>query len=469
MRDIGRTNAAITAAGWAVGLLVTALVLWSPFVAFGYRNPALHLMLDTVDACVALLVAYLVYGRFTREGRLQDLLLTNGLVLLAVSGLVLSYAADALSRFAPGTLDVWLPLTVRVLGGLLIAAAALAGDVSVRRFVRRRPSSTISAAVVLLVLAVCVALWTLRTQLPLALDPGYVPTSTDGPLIGAHSLFVVGQAIAALSFFVASVAFTVQATRRDDELLRWLGPACALGAFARVNYALFPSLYTDWLYTGDFLRTGCYLLLLVGAMREMKQYWSAQARAAVLDDRRRLARELHDGVVQELGFIRAESHSLSEDTPSRPRIIRSCDRALDEARAAVHALGRAGDEPLGFILHRAARELAERYRVNLEVDLDDSVEADADQKHALMRIAREAVSNAVRHGKAERVWVRLSQDQERRRLTIQDDGTGFDVPAVVASGGGYGLTSMRERARALPGSFSLEAASDSGSVVTVTW
>ena len=60
MRDIGRTNATITAAGWAVGLLVTALVLWSPVLAFGYRNPALHLMLDTVDACVALLVAYLV-------------------------------------------------------------------------------------------------------------------------------------------------------------------------------------------------------------------------------------------------------------------------------------------------------------------------------------------------------------------------------------------------------------------------
>ncbi len=469
MRDIGRTNATITAAGWAVGLLVTALVLWSPVLAFGYRNPALHLMLDTVDACVALLVAYLVYGRFTREGRLQDLLLANGLVLLAVSGLVLSYAADALSRFAAGTFDIWLPLAVRILGGLLIAASALAGDISARRFIRRRPSEAIAAGVILAVLLLSFALWSLRTDLPLALDPTYVPTSTDGPLTAAHPLFILGQAIAALSFFVASIAFTVQATRRNDELLRWLGPACALGAFARVNYALFPSLYTDWLYTGDFLRTGCYLLLLIGAMREMKQYWSAQARAAVLDDRRRLARELHDGVVQELGYIRSESHSLSEDTPSRPRIIRSCDRALDEARAAVHALGRAGDEPLGFILHRGARELAERYRVNLEVDLDDSVDADIEQKHALMRITREAVSNAVRHGKAERVWVRLSQDGAHRQLSIQDDGTGFDVPAVVAAGGGYGLTSMRDRARALPGSFTLEAASDSGSLVTVTW
>lgn len=469
MRDLRLTNATITAAGWAVGLIVTALVLWSPLLVFGYRNPSLHLVLDSVDACVALLVAYLVYGRFTRKGRLQDLLLANGLVLLALSGLVLSYIAEALSRSNAGTFDIWLPVTVRVLGGLLIVAAALSGAAPARRFVHKRPSAMISGAMILVVTLVAVALWSLRDQLPVALDPTYVPTSSDSPFTAAHPVLVLGQAIAAVSFLIASIAFTVQATRRNDELLRWLGPACALGGFARVNYALFPSLYTEWLYTGDFLRTGCYVLLLVGAMREMKKYWSAQARAAVLDDRRRLARELHDGVIQELIYIRSESHSLDTGVASRARIIAACDRALDEARAAVQALGRAGDEPLGFMLHRAARELAERYRVNLEVDLDDSINAEPDQKHALMRITREAVSNAVRHGKAERVWVRLTQDGTDRHLTIQDDGTGFDIPATVAASAGYGLTSMRDRARALPGSFTVEAESGSGSVVTVTW
>jgi signal transduction histidine kinase len=469
MRDVRLTNATITAVGWAVGLIVTGLVLWSPLLVFGYRNPSLHLVLDSVDACVALLVAYLVYGRFTRKGRLQDLLLANGLVLLALSGLVLSYIAEAVSGSNAGAFDVWLPLTVRVLGGLLIVAAALSGATPARRFVRKRPAAMISGAMFLVVSLAAVALWSMRNELAVALDPSYVPTSSDLPFTAAHPLLVLGQAIAALSFLIASIAFTVQATRRNDELLRWLGPACALGGFARVNYALFPSLYTEWLYTGDFLRTGCYVLLLVGAMREMKQYWSAQARAAVLDDRRRLARELHDGVIQELIYIRAESHTLQPDVAARARIIGACDRALDEARAAVQALGRAGDEPLGFMLHRAARELAERYRVNLEVDLDDSINADPDQKHALMRITREAVSNAVRHGKAERVWVRLTQDGTDRHLMIQDDGTGFDVPATVAAGAGYGLTSMRDRARALPGSLRVEAESSSGSVVTVTW
>jgi signal transduction histidine kinase len=86
-----------------------------------------------------------------------------------------------------------------------------------------------------------------------------------------------------------------------------------------------------------------------------------------------------------------------------------------------------------------------------------------------MRITREAVSNAVRHGKAERVWVRLTQAGSERHLSIQDDGVGFDFPATEAAGVGYGLVSMRDRARSLPGSLRVESGPDAGSTVTVTW
>jgi signal transduction histidine kinase len=135
----------------------------------------------------------------------------------------------------------------------------------------------------------------------------------------------------------------------------------------------------------------------------------------------------------------------------------------------VHALGRPEDEPLGFVLHRTARELADRFKVNLEIDVDDSITADSDQRHALMRITREAVSNAVRHGDAHRVQVRLLREGEQRQLAISDDGKGFDVDRAFAHGSGYGLISMRDRARSLPGSFSLDAECGRGSLVTVKW
>jgi signal transduction histidine kinase len=463
-RSWRRSPAAFTAAGWLVGLTVTALILGTPYLVFGYHNPSLHLVLDSVDGCVALLVSYLVYGRYRRTRGLRELLLAEGLFLLAVAGLGLTLLLGLFQNFRPETFDVWLPLTVRVVGAALIAAAALAGGTRVRpewqRWIAVTPWTLLALA--------AVVLWLQGDSLPVAVDAS-PPASAQRPVITGHPVLLVAQGFTALSFVVASVGFTTQAARRRDELLLWLGPACGLAAFARVNYLLFPSLYTGWLYTGDLLRTGFYLVLLVGAAREIGKYWSAQARAAVLEDRRRLARELHDGVVQEIGFIRAEAHNVSAQPELAERIISACDRARDEARAAIDALGRTPDEPLGFVLHRAAREIADRYQGHLEVDLDDTVTADLDQRHALVRITREAVSNALRHGHAARVLIRLGRDQNGRRLVVEDDGSGFDLEAVSTGNNGYGLTSMRERAQALPGKFCLASTPGHGTKVGVSW
>jgi signal transduction histidine kinase len=454
---------ALTAAGWGVGLAVTVLIVGTPYLLFGYHSPSMHLVLGTIDACVALLVSYLVYGRFLRSRAVQDLLLAQGLLLLALAGLGLVLFLHLFEEARPGTLDVWLPLALRTLGALLIVVASLAGDRRVsgvgRRFGRLAPWALIGAGLGLM--------WLLRGTLPVALQEN-PPSSAGQPVLTGHPALVVLQGVAAVCFLVASLAFTVRATRRDDELLRWLGPACALAAFARLNYVLFPSLYSDWLYTGDLLRTGSYLLLLVGAAREIGDYWSAQARAAILEDRRRLARELHDGVVQELAYIRAETRLHQVGGAATDQVLAACDRALDESRAAVDALGRRGDEPLSEMLSRAARQVADRYGARLDIDLDPSVTADTEQRHALLRITREAVSNAIRHGGAGRVCLRLRRDAEGSRLLVEDDGTGFDVDEASRSTG-FGLTSMRERAAALPGSFEIRSGPQGGTTVGVTW
>jgi signal transduction histidine kinase len=455
----------LTASGWLLGAAVTGLILGTPYLVFGYHSPSLHVVLDSVDGCVALLVAYLLLGRFTRSRLLQDLLLAQGLLLFGIAGLAPTVFQGLVDDGPPETLDAWLPMTVRVVAATLVAAAAFAG----RRAARRGWTRAGWALPLLVVATALVVLWLSRDSLPPAIgtDP---PLSAQRPVITGHPVLLLAQGLCAVEFFVASVAFTLQARDRRDELLITLGPALALGAFARVNYVIFPSLYSNWLYTGDLLRTGCYLVLLVGAAREISQYWSAQARAAVLDDRRRLARELHDGVIQELGYIRAEAMSVGRDEDASRRITASCDRALDEARAAVDALGRTPDQPLSVVLHQAALQVAERYGGSLELDLDDSVTADVHQRHALVRIIREAVSNALRHGQAARVWVRLACDHGGRgRLVVRDNGRGFDVDQTRARSRGYGLTSMRERALGLPGSFAITSAPEQGTEVEVSW
>ncbi|MCK6208973.1 hypothetical protein KZX45_00250 [Georgenia sp. EYE_87] len=454
----------LTAGGWGVGLVVTAFILGTPYLVFGYHSPSLHLVLDTVDGCVALLLAYLLHGRFVRTNRLQDLLLAQGLFLLALAGLGLTLLLGALPTARPDTLNVWLPLSLRLLGALFVLASALAGDR------RARPGFAVWRHAVpwLLLIAAFGLLAPNHELLPPALAAS-PPPSAQRPVITGHALLLVSHGLAALCFGVASVAFAVHASRRHDELLRWVGPALALGAWARINYLLFPSLYSDWLYTGDLLRTGCYLLLLVGAGREIGEYWSSQAQAAVLEDRRRLARELHDGVVQELGYIRAEACGGLRDPGTADRILASADRALDEARGAIDALGHSVDEPLGAMLQRAARQVSERHGGRLETELDLSVTADAEQRHALVRITREAVSNALRHGRAQRVVLTVAGGERGQRLAVRDDGLGFDVEAARRQSRGYGLTSMHDRALALPGTLTIESRHGKGTEVSVRW
>ena len=451
----------LLAAGF--GVVVTVLILLTPYLSFGVRSSSAHLALNAVDAFVALLVAYLLHGRFLRSRRWRDALLSQALVLLAISGLGL----DLLSGLGDENWEdlwVWTSLAVRLIGAACFLVAALAGERPAPRARHPRWSMLPLVAGVALVIAVLVLV---RSWLPEALPHTNVPESAERPLLTGHPLLLLAQGLSAAAFAMAAVLFTVRGSRSDDELLRWLGPACALGAFARLNYLFFPSLYTEWLYTGDVLRTSTYLLLLVGAAREIRQYWAAQSALAIAEDRRRQARELHDGVVQELGYIRGEAGLLA--TEASHRIVAACDRALDEARAVVHLLDSEPHESLSETLRRSLLQLSERYTLDLALDLDPRVQADGEQRHALLRIAREAVGNAARHSNAHRVRVALRAETEARTLTVTDDGLGFDLGAARARGTTYGLTSMCERARGLPGRLEIDSTPERGTTVRVTW
>ena len=182
------------------------------------------------------------------------------------------------------------------------------------------------------------------------------------------------------------------------------GRRATLAAFAHLNYLFFPSLYSDWVYTGDFLRLGFYLLILVGTGREIQTYWHRLAQVAVLEERRRMARELHDGLAQELAFVVAETSG-----PARA----AGERALDESRRAIAALTRPVDEPLDVALVQAAEEVARRVGTQLRFAVASDLEASADTREALIRI--------VARGRDERgpPWRRergSSRARERQRV-----------------------------------------------------
>ena len=446
---------------------MTLAVLTLPFVRFAYRAPALHIVLETADALIALLVGYLVYGRFQQTRRLQEFLLVLGLCAVAVGNLVLTALPSAVTLSSDNQFSGWAALAIRFLGTVLLSTAAIITS-GIRIPARR--GLLVGVALAALVLAIGIAGLVWGGRLPATVDPAADLGDATRPRLVAHPLVLATLSVSAVLYSVAAVAFVRRSDRRGDEFFRWVGAGCTLAAASQVHYVLFPSLYSEYVYTGDLLRLGFYLLLLVGAVREIRSYWELRTSAAVLEARRRMARDLHDGLAQELAFLWSQSRALAGGPPTERAVERiggAASRALDEARRAIAALTRPLDEPIGRVLQQVADDLGNRYDVKVVSTVDPDVEVSPVEGEALVRIASEAVRNAVRHGHARQIDIVLCA--EPLLLSIVDDGRGFvDGHAVAGPTGGFGMTSMRERATVLRADFSVTSRPGHGARVEVT-
>lgn len=176
-------------------------------------------------------------------------------------------------------------------------------------------------------------------------------------------------------------------------------------------------------------------------------------RLAVLEERQRLARELHDTVSQELfsvamllGAIRhTDSERLSEVQHQLALAEEGARRAQATMRGLIHALRplELGDRNLIGAIRAVLDEIQERQGIAAEFNTSDVGDLPPSIEDALFRIAQEALSNAVRHGKPRRISVAVSHQDHVLLMTVRDNGEGFDVSTSVPH---VGLLSMRERA-----------------------
>jgi len=187
-----------------------------------------------------------------------------------------------------------------------------------------------------------------------------------------------------------------------------------------------------------------------------------------LEERQRLARELHDSVSQALYGISLGVHTaLALFDTDRVKAREALDYALSlahaglaEMRALIFELRPESLEREGLVaaLTRHADALRARHRLTVDLSLCEEPDVPLSVKEALYRIAQEALQNAVKHAHPERLDVRLSCTPDGVRLDVCDDGVGFDPSADYP--GHLGLQSMRERALNLGGA--LEIVSEHG-------
>jgi signal transduction histidine kinase len=445
-----------------VGLALTLVFTSVPAIDPAYQNRSLHVAKETAGALVLLLVAALLFGRFRLTGRLSDLLTLAGVVVLAGKNLVFSVLGAILIETSGG-LTTWRTTGAGMLGATLLAAAALAPDRRLRD--RRR-------AVALTTLSCLAALGTLIViadvfELPAAFSEE-PETRSELQYLSQNAELLVADVGATILFLIAGFAFGRRAEREDDEFQMWLGVGAMIAAMAYLNYSLFPSAYTDFLYVGDIFRVAAIVAWGIGTIREIGRFQAGYARAAVLEERRRVARDIHDGVAQELAFISSQMPELAVKPGSEEaadEIMESVQRALDETRGAISALGRPVHEPFELALASTAEEVAGRLGADLRLDMDAGVAVPPAWEEALPRIVREAVSNAVRHGKARTITVCL-RDGDGVLLRVTDDGRGFNVtdPRAETS---FGLIGMRERTESLGGEFRLYSQPGRGTSVEV--
>jgi signal transduction histidine kinase len=211
------------------------------------------------------------------------------------------------------------------------------------------------------------------------------------------------------------------------------------------------------------------------AIENARLYQQAQQLAAV-EERQRLARELHDSVSQALYGVALgarTARTLLDRDPAKATepveyVLSLAEAGLAEMRALIFELRPESLELEGLVAGLEKQSSALRARHNIEVNAELCPEPDAPLpvKEAISRIAQEAMHNTVKHARATQVTLRLRQHNGALELEVEDDGRGFDPTQPYA--GHLGLRSMRERAAKLGGEISMESAPGDGARIRVS-
>jgi signal transduction histidine kinase len=335
-------------------------------------------------------------------------------------------------------------------------------------------------------------LWQART------GPGWRRTAIDSLLATAGVALVTGI-IAAVQLYPRLPSIVLMYLLLIITLASIRGSYAAVLASALASFS-FDFFFTPPLYefsfadlTSDdlldpwvFLATGIIAGQLVVTLRRYAEqarhrgqetrHLSEQAQQlAAVQERHRLARELHDSLSQDLYSIRLGVHIAREALNSDPEeaiaaleyVIALADAGMAEMRALIFELRPDSLAPEGLIgaINKQVAVLRTRYKLTVDAQLSEEPPLSLERKQALYFIAQEALHNIVKHAYASTITLRLTSREGELILEVSDDGKGFDPTGPFT--GHLGLLSMQERAAQIGGTCSIESAPGRGTYCRV--
>jgi signal transduction histidine kinase len=439
-----------------VVLLALALSAFIPGAHFELQTASDQAAVETAATLISALAAILFLQRFWRHLRLRSLLLASGLAVIACSNLGAGLLLAG-NLVLAGHSAAWIVLGGRLGGWLLIAGSAVVSDRHLRRPTRvelRRIALAAGAIVVAGGLLLGLTAHTTSYEI------------LHGEPLGDPTATLVAQILLALITGVAAVAFRGEASRDGSPSARLLALACAFAAASALAACASPAFYATHVGIADILRLGWLAALFACVCVE----WSLDERHAPLHalarERRRMAADVHDLIMQDLSFALANARTLVDDPArgdSASTVVSAGERALAGARDVVSGLTEQRSLPIAAAVEGSVRTAARQTPVRFRAGGGTvaTAQPDAPTCDALVHIAREAVTNAVKHARADTIEVALEREDEWR-LVVVDDGRGFDA---ASGGSGFGLASMRLQAEALGGTLLVRSAPVGGTMV----
>ena len=458
----------ITAFAFMLGGALALSLAFDIFRPVALSHPEFAAMVEACAVLAASAGARAFRVNFAATGRLRDLLLCAALVLLA--------AVTVASLAGPEVLELRSPTVLAgapMIGGLLAAACCLAAALTpgvLRAGARGRWGWIGVGAGVAAAAGAELASWLLRRELvPLVANTGAHWFS----LPKAHPLTLLLVIVSALLSALAAGLFLSDTDQSNRDLCdRWVAPLFA----ASVVLIVIGGTCLDWftlpsagatasIAPGASIWLVAFCLMSVGAIQELgaQRRVTAEVRAEL--DRRRLARDLHDGICQDLAFIAAGVARLAPADGDDHPIAVAARRALAASRDRLGDLSASGAPNVREALRKVADDLAVRFGINIDVQSHE-VAPEVDRE-AVVRIVREAIVNAARHGNAQNVHVSLLVEEGRLVLRVQDDGRGLGSAELRREG--FGLTSMRQRARELGGRLDVRPRDEGGTELEVVF
>ena len=459
MRDIarGRDRIDLVMAATIAALLATAgLIVVDPHRVFVAVDRGVDLAVSAFSFLAAFLMAIMALVRYRVDGTFTRLLQAGAAALVAafLGGMVILLATQSERVISLGLLELgrapaWLSVACRSVVGVLMAWAGWAALRREHRVIRR-PGAVIVGGIVLLGL-VCLGIAIVGERLPaylapegiarlraLASMPSLPHGLTHGGFRGIMPLAFVAGLIPAVLAALGSAWFWASARRGGPVSASYLAVGLAIAALAELLNAAVPSVYAGFVTTSDLLRLAFFSVFLIGivaeeradivalraSVREQERLGALAADRVVLEERARLARDLHDGLSQHLFFAKLKLDRLEPSLDGEAKALAdeaagAIDAAIVEAREALVAL-RDGHVPglsLAELLEQSGRQVAGRagiaVRIQAAADLPERIEPD--RQAELLRIVREALTNVVRH--ADATVVRIRAEREDRKST----------------------------------------------------